>query len=312
MIDLGEVFQKLSNEESYSRIATIATVAWYLGYDDKRQFSLLAITKATPQVSLTNNLIDSTKTIEVHVGLRGDGACAITFSLNDSSKRDIFEHFCNDMVSYSDQVKGAENVADNICARYMKWIDMFSKTGGKGLSYEEIKGLVGELYFLKMKMIPQYGEEKALNSWTGMEGTDQDFTCDNTWYEVKTTVTGAPSVKISSVEQLDVLVEGHLAVVILDKTSDADSSRLTLNGIVDIVCNSFKSRMLQGIFMDRLFSFGYTYDQKYDRYGFKYGGMAIYKVDSQFPCLRKETIPAAAQNVKYELSLAAIDSFKET
>ena len=204
-----------------------------------------------------------------------------------------------------------EVAADGICDRYIQWQKAFIKTEGKLLSYEQIKGLIGELCFLKMKMMPVYGPEKAVESWSGIEATDQDFACDGTWYEVKSTVSGSSAVKISSVEQLDVSTDGHLIVVKLDKTSEADTSKITLNSMVELVTESISSKICQDNLRNRLLAYGYYFDRAYDKFGFKFNGMAAYKVDSEFPCLRKKNMPASVQNAKYELSLAAIDTFKE-
>ena len=125
------------------------------------------------------------------------------------------------------------------------------------------------------------------------------------------TVSGSSAVKISSVEQLDVSTDGHLIVVKLDKTSEADTSKITLNSMVELVTESISSKICQDNLRNRLLAYGYYFDRAYDKFGFKFNGMAAYKVDSEFPCLRKKNMPASVQNAKYELSLAAIDTFKE-
>ena len=55
----------------------------------------------------------------------------------------------------------------------------------------------------------------------------------------------------------------------------------------------------------------YYENDAYDAYCFRYNGTTMYRVDSDFPCMRKKSIPIAAQNVRYDLSLAAIQEFKE-
>ena len=215
------------------------------------------------------------------------------------------------MISYSRNVQKTEKAADCICGRYIQWQKAFIRTEGKLLSFEQIKGLIGELCFLKMEMMPKYGSQKAVESWSGIESTDQDFLCDDTWYEVKSTVSGSRTVKISSVEQLDTETEGYLVVVTLDKTSEADTSKLTLNNMVELVIDSIPERVLQEKLLSRLLTYGYYFDKAYDRIGFRYNGMSRYKVDQTFPCLRKNQIPVSVQNAKYELALAAIEAFKE-
>ena len=69
------------------------------------------------------------------------------------------------------------------------------------ISDEQIKGLIGELLFLTDNMIPNYGETRAIQAWSGQEMTRKDFSIDDTWVEVKTIDFGKPTVVISSLEQ---------------------------------------------------------------------------------------------------------------
>ena len=305
MNELKNRFLELKEVERFQRVDPSHPIAWYIGMDSSNRYSLFAITDSQPKA------ISSTKMMSVYLGNRKDGKYGITFSLIEKRNLDLFVHFCDDMISYSRNILRPEHAADFICSRYLLWQKAFTRTNGKLLSFEQIKGLIGELCFLKMWMLPKYGPDKAIESWSGIEATDQDFTCDDTWFEVKSTVSGSPTVKISSVEQLDVSRDGHLVVVILDKTSDADTSKITLNSMVDVVIESIPSKVLQDNLKNRLLAYGYFYDKEYEKYGFKYNGMTLYSVNSEFPCLRKSSIPVAVQNAKYELSLAAIDVFKE-
>lgn len=305
MENIREILLDLKESDKYQRVDTSNPVAWYVGLDGNNRYSLFAITETQPPA------LASTKIINLFIGSRRDGKYGITFSLIEKKSIDLFVHFCEDMISYSRNVQKSKNAADNICSRYIQWQKAFIRTEGKLLSFEQIKGLIGELYFLKMEMMPKYGPQKAVDSWIGIESTDQDFLCDDTWYEVKTTVSGSGTVKISSVEQLDTEAEGHLVVVTLDKTSEADTSKLTLNNMVELVIESIPEKVLQDRLMSRLLTYGYYFDKAYDRIGFRYNGMSQYKVDQTFPCLRKDQIPISVQNAKYELALAAIEAFKE-
>lgn len=302
---IRDIFLELRETDKYQRIDTANPVAWYIGLDGNNRYSLFAITESQPKH------MSSSKVMNVFVGSRKDGDYGITFSLLEKKNLDIFAHFCEDVVSYTQNLNDSNKAADYISSRYLLWQKAFIKTEGKMLSYEEIKGLIGELFFLKLKMMPQYGAEKSIKSWSGIEATDQDFLCDDTWYEVKSTVSGSGTVKISSVEQLDTTLDGHLIIVNLDKTSEADSSRITLNNMVQLVIESVPEKVLQERLMDRLLEYGYYFDKAYDRIGFKYNGMKQYTVNDKFPCLRKVQLPVAVQNAKYELSLAAIELFKE-
>ena len=305
MENIREIFDTVHENDHYQRIAVSLPVAWYAGKDPWGRKSLFCITETEPAG------MDSSKIINVFVGTRKDNRIAITFSLLDDKYLDMFLPFCRDMVDFSKKLTHPDRAADGVRERYLQWQKVFKRNNGELLSFEEVKGLIGELCFLKMKMFPLYGISKALDAWSGIERTDQDFRCDDTWYEVKSTVSGASSVKISSVEQLDTDNDGHLVVVMLDKTSEADASRLTLNSMYKMILDSIPAEETQERFKNRMLTYGYYLNKAYDKIGFHYNGMSIYRVDATFPCLRKAEMPVSVQNAKYELSLPAIDIYKE-
>ena len=108
---------------------------------------------------------------------------------------------------------------------------MLANTPGGLLSPKEIKGLLGEMYFLKVFLCPQYGAKEAALSWTGPKHLPQDYIIDDTWYEVKTVSSSRAEVGISSVEQLDCVKPGELVVVRADKTSVTNTNAVNLNAL---------------------------------------------------------------------------------
>ena len=305
MNNLKEIFLSIQGLDSFQRVGSDHPLPIYIGMDGLARYSLFCVTPTAPKD------INSSKIISIFVGTRKDGNIGITFSLADRASLDLFVHFCDDIIESSRSIKDTEKAADFLASRYIQWQKAFAKNNGGLLSYQEIKGLVGELCFLRNYMIPTYGEDKAIESWIGPDMADQDFVCDDTWYEVKSTVSGSSSVTISSVEQLDVDTTGHLIVVRLDKTSPGDSSKITINNLFKLVLESLSSTQLKDTLKSTLLRLGYYADALYDSYCFHYNGIEKYKVDSSFPCARKENFAPAVQNMKYDLSLAAIAQYKE-
>ncbi len=300
-----KIFDETIGADSYQRIDSNSIIKWYLGKDNRLRYSLFGIVSTEPKNFMPTQVID------VYVGLRKDGRYGITFSLTDESALDLFVHFCEDMVYGSEKVRNEEKATGYILGRFLLWQKIFSRKNGGFLSFEEIKGLIGEIVFLKDYLLPQYDESLALGSWSGTEMTDQDFSINDTWYEVKTTVSGSSSVKISSVEQLDCNNIGHLAVVTLDKTSESDSARITLNSAYTLLCESLELEENVEKFKYRMLTYGYVFDKYYDKYGFRLKVIDLYKVDENFPCIRAKNIPSSASNVKYELNLSSIQTYKE-
>lgn len=306
MDDLRIVFQEIKGIDAYNLVEKGHILPIYVGIDSASRYSMFIITESAPEVK-----INSSEIISTFVGSRKDGRYGITFSLNDAKLFDQFVCFCEDVVRSSSYLKDSSRGADFVCARYLQWQKLFKKSNDGLLTASEIKGLLGEMCFLVYKMIPKYGTSEAILSWCGPEMSDQDFEVDNTWYEIKSTTSGSPSVRISSVEQLDTPIKGHLVVVYLDKTSQADSNRLTLNNMYYKICGLLESESLRIKLDTVLLSLGFYPNDKYDDYYFKFSGMNIYSVTETFPCIRKSEIPIAASEVKYDLSIAAIGSFKE-
>lgn len=306
MEKLKQRFLEMHGLDNYQRVDPDHPVPLYLGLDGNARYSLFCITETLPSKG-----VNSSRIITVFIGKRFDGNYGITFSLADQAFLDHFICFCTDIIRASRSVRDPKKTADFMCSRYVQWQKAFSRNNNGLLSPAEIKGLIGEMCFLQSRMIPQYGETVALSSWCGPEMSDRDFECGNTWFEVKSTVSGSAAVSISSAEQLDTDRIGHLAVVFLDKTSPADTSALTLNRMYHVLRNSLSSELLAQKLDTILLTFGYYENQVYDNFCFHYSGMTLYRVDSEFPCVRKKDLPIAVQNVKYDLSLAAIQEYKE-
>ena len=305
MKNLKEMFLNTQGLDSFQRIGSDHPLPIYIGMDNTAQYSLFCVTPTAPKA------IKSSAIISIFVGMRKDGCIGITFSLTDRTLLDLFVHFCDDIIESSRSIKDIAKAADFIANRYAQWQKAFAKNNNGLLSYQEVKGLVGELCFLRNYMIPTYGEDKALGSWIGPDMADQDFVCGDTWFEVKSTVSGSPTVRISSIEQLDTDTTGHLIVVRLDKTSPGDSSKITINNMFTMILESLSSAQLKDQLKTTLLRLGYYSDALYDSYCFHYSGMEKYKVDSSFPCARKNNFAPAVQNMKYDLSLAAIAQYKE-
>lgn len=288
---------------AYQRVNAKYILDLYLGRDASARETLLLLCSMKPEK------ICSSKIIDVAIGLRQDKKWSVSFSLSDKQYIDMFCLFCQDIIESTRFVSNADRGAIFVCNRYLRWQEMLKKKTQGLLSYMEIKGLTGELYFLKEYMIPEFGFELALNSWTGPEGTKQDFEIGNTWYEVKSTTSGATSIKISSTEQLDTSDPGELVVMYLDKTSPADQAGITLNSLYAWFMQELPTDEQRCKISNLLFSQGYVHHREYDDYIFHFHGMERYFVDNNFPCLRKNILPDSIGNVTYELTLSSIKSY---
>lgn len=305
MIDIKPIFSEIDGIDSFQRVDNTHILDLYIGIDNMSRYTLFLISENEPRQMFSSQIIN------VQIGQRNDKQWGISFSLINNRFEDIFCHFCSDIIESSRLLKSKKKGAEYIVSRYLRWQDMLSKYKGGLLSQSEIKGLIGELYFLKEYLIPLYGEEVAVNSWIGPEKADQDFVCENTWYEVKSTVSGAESIRISSIEQLDKQNDGRLVIAYLDKTSYADESKITLNSICNEVYDTLSTDLLKQKLSDILLNLGYYCRPEYDEFLYKFTKLDKYVVNKDFPCMRREPTSHAVINAKYELSVSFISNFLE-
>ncbi len=296
-------FEAIGGLDSFKRVNATHPLDLYIGRDHVARYTLLLISPAEPE------RLFSSQIIEVRAGYRTDNLWALSFSLADENFMDLFCHFCSDIISSSQSIEDHKRGMSFVCGRYNKWQEMLKKNRNGVLTVAEIKGLIGELLFLRECLFPMYGIDVALKSWIGPEHADQDFVCPDKWYEVKSTTSGAECVRISSVEQLDSLISGELVIVYLDKTSQSDSEKITLNDLVERIdreLESFNQRIrLKEILIDQ----GYVRRDEYDEYTFRIGTIARYQVESNFPALRRKDLPSSVANANYMLSIPAISIF---
>lgn len=265
-----------------------------LGMNKEFNPSLLFISEVKP------NSIPNSSAIGVYVGIRTDKRYAIIFSLLNDKYIELFSYFCMDMINSSVDCK-KEDGAQFLCNRYLLWKKMLEKARNVLLTDNEIKGLIGELFFLKNYLFEKYGVEESIKSWMGPEKTDQDFMYDNTWYEVKTVSPGATTIRISSVEQLDTNRDGNLVVLFLDKTSMMDNDRLNLNKLVSEIKEMLTDESLRIKFDVSLMSSGYYFNEEYDNKNYHYLSSKMYVINQTFPCLRQKDLNKSIGKINYEL-----------
>lgn len=297
-------WESFSQPNSFIRVDADHILDLYVGIDDfGRRSLLLETTKEPPKLK-------STKQITVTQLQRDDGTWFLWFSLEGKTANEEFTRFCQDMIESSRCLESKDNGARFLCTKYRTWCNLYANLFSHLLSEIEIQGLIGELLFLKDKMIPLYGEDKSIQSWIGSQGTKQDFVVDDTWYELKTTLKPNGSVTISSIEQLDASCDGFLVVCNIQKTSPMDASAVTLNELYQVVLKGLHSDELRTIFSQNMTERGYQVNEVYDDKAYKLQGFDFYQVNATFPCLRRESLPESVITCAYELSIPAIADYK--
>lgn len=301
---IREKIIKCSGLNEFIRIDEFHPLDFYLGINANSQYSLLFISEIEPDDFY------STQIINVEYSQRIDGKWALLFSLTQEKFDEIFFNFCEDLIESTRDINENRKGLLFLIDRYRKWQQLLKRSKGQILSFEEIKGLIGEMYFLKYYLFVVIGIENSLKAWTGPELLKQDFIFENTWFEIKTITSNASSVKISSIEQLDSKKQGYLIVNRMDKTGRLDNDRISLNIIYKQILEVLETHNQKDIFESILSEFGYINRKEYDVDCFRFIGRSNYEVNSNFPSIKRESLPNDILNAKYDLSLVGLKSYE--
>ena len=297
-IELGK------EHKTYQRIDSSYRVNIFLGYNENGQMSLVITEYGHPKK------VSSSKVIELSFRQREDGKLALSFDLLDPTYKSIFLVFCKDIITVC-ETAGPEKAVAMAINRWQYWRAMFGKKPSRLLSLSEIKGLVGELIELRDFFIPKYGALEALNGWRGPLLGHKDYELDGTWYEIKCINDSANQVIISSLEQLDSDIDGHLSIVRLEETSSSASSAFNINQLVLDLMKMIEEHDLLKLFQSRLENVGFMMDPEYEEFYFRYKGTQRYCVDQHFPRLVRNNVHPSIGNVKYTILLDGIVHLKE-
>lgn len=306
MADIKTKFGAIDHLDTYQRVNSTHLLDLYVGIDDTARWTLLLISEYPPMK------VASSRMILVKSGRRPDKKWSLSFSLVDDSYRDMFVLFCEDIISSSACIANKEKATRFVGKRYKEWREMLASTHGSLLSPEEIKGLLGEMYFLKAFLCTRYGAKKAALSWTGPKHLPQDYIIDDTWYEVKTVSSNRAEVTISSIEQLDCVKPGELVVIRADKTSVTNTDAVNLNTLYKELLAMLSDDDAREQFSTMLLHYGYYPRPEYEeeKYTFEIKATARYVVSTDFPCIRRTNLPESITEAKYSLSLATIVSYR--
>lgn len=294
-----EIFDKVVSKSSYYRIPDEYPLNIRLGRDGNGNYCIRFIGK------FDKRKVKSTKNIEVgFFSLLDENV--VSFSLLNSYYQDIFYLFCNDLVEYSKHIK-TEHGFQYIINRYEKW-RVFSSYKREYLSENEIKGLIGELLFLKTYAFSAYGQSKAIEGWTGPEPTKKDYIYEKTWYEIKTATNN--QVTINSIDQLSSITDGHLIVYSFEKLSPV-SLELSLNRLSSEILNSIEFDLDKEIFTSKLIEAGYYGEEYYENFVYSLKSANSYLVNLDFPRLERHSLNGAIIDARYSLDLLLLSKHLE-
>lgn len=299
-----EILKQCKDTLAFKRISSTHPLDLYLGYNEQVQKTLALI------IDKVDVEFQSTKLLDVKVATREDGRKIVSFSLKDNVETDIFYRLCEDIYESTKSInpKDAIKVVNN---RWNRWLNMFKNPHLLIMNEKEIRGLIGELVFLRDFMFKKYTIEKSLVAWIGPNSSHKDIEINETWYEIKTCYQSSKTITISSIEQLDSNIDGHLCIVELEEANKYVDGCLTLNKLVSQLLKMIVDENKKKEFLDKLSSVGYAYFEEYDNYIYSCKDIKMYFVNNEFPRLKKEKLPKEIATVSYELLIPNLRPFLE-
>jgi hypothetical protein len=264
----------------------------FAGFDLEGRRVLMLVTdhapKSLPQAGI----------IEVILTQRGDSRFNLVFRLGRPEYQELFGQVCQDLVETS-RDSSQEHGTEILLIRLDRWRKLLDSGPRQGLSEKQLRGLFGELWFLRTVAIPHVGQLAGVHAWKGPTGAPQDFQLFNGLVEVKTVLPGAHKVAISSAEQLE---HGdaplQLAVLTIDPTQG-----ITLPALIDEIRGDLALSSALGEFDLRLAEAGYSERPEHTETSFTVLNTRYYAVNDTFPLLVVSKLPLGVSRVTYDVDL---------
>lgn len=230
----------------------------------------------------------------------------ISLKLKNNNLLEIFLELIESII---DEVKFENDksiIINLIIKKIHVWIKFFKREKFESLSEEEIRGLMGELLFIKKFSANKDGFKKNIYNWKGCENGLHDFDFKEIKAEIKTFAKSGV-IHISYAEQLDINKYKEIYLICFNLLKD--NGTFSLNELVAEIKSKIDKDLLL-IFQDKLKSYGY-FDIHKDEYNEKYKNLKEYyfKVDKEFPKILYKDLHNAISKVAYKLDTNLLLSF---
>jgi hypothetical protein len=308
MIDFQNIYSDLEKDLSgnQKRLKVASALSVYYGVNRDGNFRLAFMSSVIPPK------MESTKLLKVSQGQESNNVYWTCFDLMQSTAKQVFYTFCGDIVSSISDIQDEHRALILLKNRFHTWKSMFKRDVSK-ITDEMIKGLFGELYFLKEFIIEKYGIDDAIEAWSGPDGASKDFSKGMNWYEVKTVTAYSVSVKISSVTQLSSTTPGHLAIIRLEPMSTQfEDGQSSVGELFQSILQLINTDETKEKFIDKLLACGFDLSDDCCNVKYKILSCTQYKVDDGFPRMQESDIKyQEICKVSYELIINTLEKFKE-
>lgn len=238
----------------------------------------------------------------------------LMIKLKDLEFIDLFNDLIVSLYLRIKNISDPEVYSQRLIYSFFKWAEFFENNSNSRLSFEEIKGLVGELFFLNQLL--ENANHSTINiileSWQGPFGTANDFIFDDRNVEVKTKEDSKTTVKISSEHQLETEYGKKLELLILSMKIDMMNGNSLFDLFQKAVDLSRKYQGNLGILLLALNQKGLTLQslKEYNNHRFKISKSYLFDCTSaEFPKLSTSNIPQEVSKLRYTLQTNMLNDF---
>lgn len=242
------------------------------------------------------------------------GTYKLVLILKEQENWEIFLSLCKDLVIATRHAKNSLAAIRIIVQRLSRWKELLNTNRTNLLSEEKIKGLIGELLFLKNHLSPSFGIGQAVKFWQGPDGSPQDFNVNDCAIEIKCqSGVSAPFVRISSAEQLcPQLPKMYLFIVTLGSTTTDHNNVINIPTLVreirEMLIDKPTATSLR--FSDLLYATGYMDSSRYLYFNYVLAGEKMFQVSDGFPRICPDHIHSGIAKLSYMINLSSCTPFE--
>lgn len=317
MIFNKDIWKKLESESPFGERIN-ARLAFpdkskkiYAGFDSNKQRHFLIV-------------LDENE--EEYKDLQSKGFSIITRDLvvKDLKSKRYIDIICHDNLGYvifdvmGEEIAeklGSKNPKEIIMDVVSRWRNFLSKPPKELLSYQELIGLLAELWFLYYWIFPKTDELEAVNRWRGPFSSRHDFEWIGKSVEIKaTTNVQSRTHKIHGIEQLSPPKDGRLFLFSL-RLREEQGAEITLPILIDL-CRERLNDNIDALskFENILVIGGYSpiYNEEYSKFRFRIVDEKLYEVTDEFPHLDVNSfikgVPLGVSMIEYSINLDGYDN----
>lgn len=234
--------------------------------------------------------------------------------LKDKKEWQVFLSLCNDLIASTKELERGIQSTRVILRRLKKWQEFLKKTRTDILPERAIKGLLGELIFMRNHLFQAFGPAASIQFWQGPDDAPQDFNIHEAAVEIKCQ-SGAskPRVHISSVDQLcPSLPEMYLHVVTMGKSDQQHPDSFNLPTVIGEIRDVLTTDAPEEYenFNNLLYQTGYLDVEEYEEFNYILITEKMFKVTDGFPRICPTSIPQGVEDLSYNISLVECERFE--